>query len=66
MQSIYENKILKKYLHSLNKEGTLQLPKKLGEKNFAKPLNVLKNWDLVRTFAINRYKLTSVYIHLLE
>ena len=60
------NKIFKKPLYSFFEEGTLELAKTLGEKNYVKPFNVFKNWNLVRTFATNRYKLISDYIHLLE
>lgn len=60
------NKIFEKLLYSFYEEGTFELAKTLGEKNYVKPFNVLKNWNLVGTFATNRYKLISDYIHLLE
>ena len=60
------NKIFKKPLYSSNEEGTFELAKTLEEKNYVKPFNVSKNWNLVRTFATIRYKLISDYIHLLE
>ena len=60
------NKIFKKTLYSFYEEGTFELAKTLEEKNYVKPLNVFKNWNLVRTFTTNRYKLISDYIHLLE
>ena len=59
-------KIFKKPLYSSYEEGTFELAKTLGEKNYVKPFNVFKNWNLVRTFATNRYKLISDYIHLIE
>ena len=62
----YNYKIIEKLLHSFYEEGTFELPKILTEKNYPIPFNLLKNWALVKTFAINRYKLTSNYIHLLE
>ena len=62
----YDHKIFEKLLYSSYEEGTIQLAKNLGEKNYVKPFNVFKNWNLVRTFATNRYKLKSDYIHLLE
>ena len=62
----YDHKIFEKLLYSSYEEGTIQLAKNLGEKNYVKPFNVFKNWNLVRTFATNRYKLISDYIHLLE
>ena len=61
-----DKKIFKKPLYSSYEEGTFELPKILGEKHYALPLKVLINYDLVKTFAINSYKLISDYIHLLE
>ena len=61
-----DNKIFKKPFYTSYEEGTFELAKTLGEKNYVKPFNVFKNWNLVRTFATNRYKLKSHYIHLLE
>ena len=61
-----DNKIFKKPLYSSYEEGTFELAKTLGEKNYVKPFNVFKNWNLVGNFATNRYKLASDYIHLLE
>ena len=61
-----DNKIFKKPLYSSYEEGTSALNKTLGEKNYVKPFNVFKNWNLVRTFATAKYKLISDYIHLLE
>ena len=66
MQFTYYKKIIEKPLHSFYEQKTFELPKRLGEKNYAKSFNVLKNWSLVRTFAVNRYKLTFNYIHLIE
>ena len=61
-----DNKIFKKPLYLSYKEGTFELVKTFGEKNYVKPFNVFKNWNLVRTFATNRYKLIFDYIHLIE
>ncbi len=61
-----DNKIFKKPLFSSFEEGTFELAKTLEGKNYVKPFYVFKNWNLVRTFATNRYKLISDYIHLLE
>ena len=61
-----DNKIFEKLLYSSYEEGTFELAKTLGEKNYVKPFNLFKNWNFVGTFATNRYKLTSDYIHLLE
>ncbi len=60
------NKIFKKPLYSFYEEGTFELAKTLEEKNYVKPFNVFKNWNLVRNFATTTYKLISDYIHLLE
>ena len=61
-----DEKIFKKPLYSSNEEGTFELAKTLEEKNYVKPFNVFKNWNLVRTFATTRDRLISDYIHLLE
>ena len=67
MYLTYVSKISEKPLHSSYEEGTLELPKRLGERNYPNLFNVLKSWDLVRTFAIiNLYKLIFNCIHLLE
>ena len=60
------NKIFEKLLYSSYEEGTFELAKTLGEKNYVKPFNLFKNWNFVGTFATNSYKLTSDYIYLLE
>ena len=60
------NKIFEKLLYSSYEEGTFELAKTLGEKNYVKPFNLFKNWNFVGTFANNRCKLTSDYIHPLE
>ena len=60
------NNIFEKLLYSSYEEGTFELAKTLGEKNYVKPFNLFKNWNFVGTFASNRYKLTSDYIHPLE
>ena len=53
-------------LYSSYEEGTFELAKTLEEKNYVKPFNVFKNWNLVRTFATNSYKLILYYMHLIE
>ena len=60
------NKIFEKLLYASYEEGTSELAKTLREKNYIKLFNLFKNWNFVGTFATNRYKLTSDYIHLLE
>ena len=59
------NKIFEKLLNTSYEEGTFELAKTLGEKNYVKPFNLFKNRNFVGTVATNRYKLTSDYIHLL-
>ena len=61
-----DNKIFEKLFYTSYEKGTFELAKTLGEKNYVKPFYVFRNWNLVRTFATNRYKLISDYIHLLE
>ncbi len=60
------NKIFKKPIYSFYGEGTFELTKTLEEKNYVRPFNVFKNWNLVKNFATTTYKLISDYIHLLE
>ncbi len=62
----YYKKTIEKHLHFFCEEGNVELTKRLVVGNYITPFNILKNRNLVRTFAINRYKLTSHYIHLLE
>ena len=66
MKFTSHNKIIEEPLQYFYEEETFELPKRLGEKNYAIPFKVLINYDLVRTFASNSYKLISYYIHLLE
>ena len=66
MKFTYHNKIIGEHLHSFYEEETFELPKILEEKNYAVSFKVLKNYNFIRTFAINNYKLRSNYIHLLE
>ena len=66
MRFINPHKIIGEALHSFYEEETFELTKRLEEKNHVVPFKLLVNFDLVRTFAINSYKLTFDYIHLLE
>ena len=61
-----DNKIFKKPFYTSYEEGTFELAKTLGENNYVKAFNLVKNWNFIGTFGTNRYKLTSHYIHLLE
>ena len=58
----FKNKIFEKPLYSSYGDVTSELAKNLEEKNYVKSLYISKNLNLVRTFAINRCKLTSDYI----
>ena len=53
MKFYYHNKIIGQPLHFFYEEETFELPKRLGEKNYALPFKVLKNYYLVRIFGIN-------------
>ena len=66
MQFISDNKIIGEPLYYFYKEENFELPKRLQKRNYAIPFKVLINFNLIKTFAINRYKLTSDYIHLLK
>ena len=61
-----DNKIFEKLFYTSYEKGTFELAKTLEKKNYVKPFNVFKKWNLVRTFATNSYKLISDYIHPLE
>ena len=66
MKFSYHNKIIGEHLQYFYEEETFELPKRLRVKNYAIPFKVLINYDLIRIFATNSYKLISDYIHLLE
>ena len=66
MKFINQSKIIEETLDSYYEEETFKLPKRLGEKIYSIPFKLLINYDLVRTFAINRSKLISNYVHHLE
>ena len=66
MKFISENKISEVIIHSFDKEMTLELAKRLEEENYTTPFDGLKDWHLLRFLAINRSKLTSDYIHILD
>ena len=66
MKFRYYNKVIGEPLQYFYEKEAFEPPKRLGEKNYTIPFKVLINYDLVRIFAINSYKLISDYIHLLE
>ena len=66
MKFTNHNKIIGELLQYFYEEETFELSKRLEEKNYGIAFKVLINYDFVRTFAINSYKLIFDYIHLLE
>ena len=66
MEFISENKISEVLVNSFNEETILELAKRLEEDNYSTPFGGLKDWHLLRAFAINRPELTTNYIHLLD
>ena len=66
MEFISENKISEELVNSSNEEMTLELAKRLEEDKYSTPFGGLKDWHLLRAFAINRPELTTNYIHLLD
>tara|TARA_B100001989_G_C24295071_1_gene342948 strand:- start:63 stop:284 length:222 start_codon:yes stop_codon:yes gene_type:complete len=66
MDFISENKISEKLANSFDEKMTLELAKSLEEENHKTPFDGLKDWHLLRAFAINRPELTSDYKHLLD
>ena len=66
MEFISENKISEELVNSFNENMTLELAKRLKEDNYKTPFHGLKDMHLLRALAMNRPKLTSDYIHLLD
>ena len=69
MKFISENKISEELVNSFDEEMTLELAKRLEEDNYNTPFDGLKDWHLMhlmRSLEINRPKLTTDYIHLLD
>ena len=66
MKLISENKISQKLVNSFNEEMTLELAKRLEEDNYNNPFDSFKDLHLLRVLGINRPKLTTNYIHLLD
>ena len=61
-----ENTISEELVNSFNEQMTYELAQRLEEDNYISPFDGLKDWHLLRAFAINRAELTSDYIHLLD
>ena len=66
MKSTSDNKISNDLTKSFNKDMTFELVKRLEEENYAAQFDRLQDSHLLRTLAINRPKLTSDYVHLLD
>mgnify|MGYP000032309007 CR=1 FL=1 len=66
MRFAIDKKINPKPLNYPYEDGNFDIYKRSGEINYATTINVLLNFDLVRTPPINGYKLIFDYIHLLE
>ena len=66
MEFIYENKISEEHVNSFDEEMTLKLAKRLEDDKYMTPFDGLRDRHLLRALAINRPKLTTDYIHLLD
>ena len=66
MKFISENQISKELVNSFDGEMTLELAKRLEEDNYNISFDGLKDWHLLRALSINKPKLTTDYIHLLD
>ena len=66
MEFISENKISEELVNSFDEEMPLALEKRLEECDYNTPFDVLKDWHLLRSLAINKPKITTNYIHLLD
>ena len=66
MRFIAKNKISEEEGNLFNEEMILELAKRVEEDNDMTPFDGLKDWRLLRAFAINRAELTTNYIHLLD
>ena len=66
MKLISENKISEELVNSFVKEMILELAKRLEKFDHNTPLDVLKDWHLLRSIAIHRPQLTTNYIHPLD
>ena len=66
MKFISENIISEELVNSSGEEMSLELAKRLEEENYNTPFDDLKDWDSLRTLAINRPEITTNYIHFLD
>ena len=66
MEFISENKISGDLVNSFDEKITLDPPKRLEQDEYKPPFDDFKDVQLLRKLAINRPKLTTNYIHLLD
>ena len=67
MEFTSENKISKELVNPFDEEMILELAKRLEDDEYTMiPFDGLKDWHLLRAIAINRSKLTTDYIKLLD
>ena len=66
MESKSLNKKNTNLLFPFKSEKTFEISIRLEERNYPKPLELLKNWNLLRAFIINKPKLNFDFIHLLD
>ena len=66
MKFISENQISEELVNSFDEEMTLELAIRLKEGDYKTPFDVVKDWHLLRSLAVNRPQLKANYIHLLN
>ena len=66
MKFISENQISEELVNSFDEEMTFELAKRLKEDRFKTLFDGLKNCHFLRALSINRPKLTTDYINLLD
>ena len=66
MEFISKDKISEELVNSYNEKMTLELLIKLEENNYKTPFDGLKDWHLLRALEINKPKLNSDYIYLID
>ena len=66
MKLISKNKICQELFNSFDEEITLKRTKRLEEENHNTPFVSLKDWHFLRALEIDKSKLKTNYIHLLD
>ena len=66
MEFISKDKISEELVNSYNEKMTLEFLIKLEENNYKTPFDSLKGWHLLRALKINKPKLNSDYIYLID